>query len=287
MSAKRSALLHDVTGQKKMRSDDTGGEGGEGEVWDDPMDVVDRGAGGETTARSMRRADAPGGAANASVVTLADAVDGAEPAARAFSDYVSATRACSDDAPADRAAPPKPRGKLTVRDVPPPQSPAELDEYIRKYSETFLSNVIKAWVRGIYSSDQLPRDMKRHQKSITSKSVPSQVAHLRKLLSDGYRVPSARPSGHATEVVITVDGAAPRRFASLAAAERDAVVADGLSSLHCQSLMEVLSLMLAGGATTQTYQEVNARVQVRRAQQVGRNIRPKDNGVIALLAACE
>ena len=71
MSAKRSALLHDVTGQKKMRSDDTGGEGGEGEVWDDPMDVVDRGAGGETTARSMRRADAPGGAANASVVTLA------------------------------------------------------------------------------------------------------------------------------------------------------------------------------------------------------------------------
>ncbi|KAH8045028.1 hypothetical protein JL722_14425 [Aureococcus anophagefferens] len=45
------------------------------------IDVVDRGADGETTARSMRRADAPGGAANASVVTLAGAVDGAEPAA--------------------------------------------------------------------------------------------------------------------------------------------------------------------------------------------------------------
>ncbi|KAH8058823.1 hypothetical protein JL721_9391 [Aureococcus anophagefferens] len=44
------------------------------------IDVVDRGADGETTARSMRRADAPGGA-RTSVVTLADAVDGAEPAA--------------------------------------------------------------------------------------------------------------------------------------------------------------------------------------------------------------
>lgn len=280
MSSKRSALSRKVAGRKKQRSDDTGGEGTEGEAMDDPMDVEDlaEDAAPEGEAPPPRASPAfvtPSGESGSDgAPPSGESGSGETPAARAFSDYVSAMRARSDDAPADRAAPPKkPRGLLAVKDVPPPQSPAELEEYIRKYSKTFLSTVIKAWVRGIYSSDQLPLDLKKRQKIITSKSVPSQLDHLRKLLSDGYRVPSARPpNGHATEVVITVDGAAPRRFASLSAAGRDAVVAAALSSLHCQSLMEVLSLMLAGRATTQTYSKANARVQVRRAQQSDKNL---------------